>query len=101
MRHPNPLPAEVAQCTDLILFHCSSANGLQQKMYNWNTLNAKVFKRLGFMATKQDCEACCNCKPGAVERVLKLIKVKIAKYKEEHGWVRWCQRLCNNSFRTP
>ncbi|KAG2443154.1 hypothetical protein HYH02_009565 [Chlamydomonas schloesseri] len=67
------------------LHNYSSANGLQQKMYNWNTLNAKVFKRLGFMVTKQDCEACCNCKPGAVERVLKLIKVKIAKYKEEHG----------------
>ncbi len=34
---------------------------------------------------KQDCEACCNCKPGAVERVLKLIKVKIEKYREIHG----------------
>ncbi len=54
-------------------------------MYNWNTLNAKVFKRLGFMVTKQDVEACCNCKPGAVERVLKLIKVKIAKFREENG----------------
>ncbi|KXZ46729.1 hypothetical protein GPECTOR_41g694 [Gonium pectorale] len=67
------------------LHNYSSANGLQQKMYNWNTLNAKVFKRLGFMVTRQDCEACCNCKPGAVERVLKLIKVKIAKFKEENG----------------
>ncbi|GLI60970.1 hypothetical protein VaNZ11_003224 [Volvox africanus] len=67
------------------LHNYSSANGLQQKMYNWNTMNAKVFKRLGFMVSKQDCEACCNCKPGAVERVLKLIKVKIAKFKEENG----------------
>ncbi|KAG2497415.1 hypothetical protein HYH03_004570 [Edaphochlamys debaryana] len=67
------------------LHNYSSANGLQQKMYNWNTLNAKVFKRLGFMVTKQDSEACCNCKPGAVERVLKLIKVKIAKFKEDNG----------------
>ncbi|GLC38194.1 hypothetical protein PLESTM_000697100 [Pleodorina starrii] len=67
------------------LHNYSSANGLQQKMYNWNTLNAKVFKRLGFVVLKQDCEACCNCKPGAVERVLKLIKVKIAKFKEENG----------------
>ncbi|GFR47034.1 hypothetical protein Agub_g8719 [Astrephomene gubernaculifera] len=67
------------------LHNYSSANGLQQKMYNWNTLNAKVFKRLGFVVTKQDCEACCNCKPGAVERVLKLVKVKITKYKEENG----------------
>ncbi|PNH06963.1 Sperm flagellar protein 1 [Tetrabaena socialis] len=67
------------------LHNYSSANGLQQKLYNWNTLNAKVFKRLGFMVTKQDSEACCHCKPGAVERVLKLIKVKITKYKEENG----------------
>ena len=48
-------------------------------------LPLQVFKRLGFVVVKQDCEACCNCKPGAVERVLKLIKVKIDKYREVHG----------------
>ena len=40
---------------------CSSANSTQQKMYNWNTLNQKVLKRLGFTITKPDLEAMCNC----------------------------------------
>mmetsp|Transcript_19140 Transcript_19140/g.34635 ORF Transcript_19140/g.34635 Transcript_19140/m.34635 type:complete len:213 (-) Transcript_19140:311-949(-) len=65
------------------LHNYSSANGLQQKLYNWNTLNAKVFRRLGFIISKQDCEDACNCKPGAVERILKMIKIKLAKYKED------------------
>lgn len=31
------------------------------------------------MIAKSECEAVANCEPGAVERVLKLTKVKIAK----------------------
>lgn len=58
---------------------------MQQKLYNWNTLNAKVFRKLGFIVAKQDCEAVSNCVPGAVERVLKLVKVKLSKYKDESG----------------
>ena len=30
-------------------------------MYNWNTLNQKVLKRLGFTIGKPDMEAMCNC----------------------------------------
>lgn len=61
----------------------SSANGAQQKMYNWNTLNQKVLKRMGFQIAKEEMLAMCNCQPGAVERVLKLLKTKIAKCSEE------------------
>lgn len=39
----------------------SSANSTTQKMYNWNTMNQKVFKRLGFNVAKQDLEAVSNC----------------------------------------
>lgn len=63
----------------------SSANGLAQKMYNWNTLNSKVFKRLSFVVVKPDVESVCNCQAGAVERVLKLIKVKITAFLESGG----------------
>lgn len=48
------------------LHNYSSANGIQQKLYNWNTLNQKVFRRLGFMISKQDCEAIATCAPGAL-----------------------------------
>lgn len=69
------------------LHNYSSANSLSQKMYNWNTLNARVLKRLGFTIPKQDCEDISNTKPGAIERVLKLVKFKMAKFQEKHGVV--------------
>ena len=46
------------------LHNYSSANGTTQKMYNWNTLNQKVFKRLGFTLAKTDFEPICNCQVG-------------------------------------
>ena len=52
-------------------------------MYNWNTLNQKVLKRLGGVITKQDMEAMCNCQPGAVERTLKMLQIKIAKARDD------------------
>lgn len=67
------------------LHNYSSANGIQQKLYNWNTLNQKAFRRLGFMISKQDCEAISTCQPGAIERVLKLVKLRIAKYRDQSG----------------
>lgn len=33
---------------------CSAANSLQQKLYNWSTLNSKLFKRLGFQLTREE-----------------------------------------------
>jgi len=63
------------------LHNYSPANSVQQKMYNWNTLNTKVFKRLGFSLPRHEMESVANCTQGAVERVLKLIKVKMATYK--------------------
>jgi hypothetical protein len=35
---------------------CSAANGLAQKLYNWSTLNTRVFKRLGFVIAQRECE---------------------------------------------
>mmetsp|Transcript_34090 Transcript_34090/g.75593 ORF Transcript_34090/g.75593 Transcript_34090/m.75593 type:complete len:242 (-) Transcript_34090:560-1285(-) len=65
------------------LHNYSSANGFQQKMYNWNTLNQKVLKRLGFVIAKSDCEAIANCQAGAIERVLKLVKTKLVALQEQ------------------
>ena len=38
----------------------TGANSLSQKMYNWDTLNFKVFKKLGIQFHQQDLEDCCN-----------------------------------------
>ena len=31
------------------LHNYSAANGTAQKLYNWSTLNGRVFKRMGFL----------------------------------------------------
>ncbi len=62
------------------LHNYSSASGISQKIYNWDTLNTKCFKRIGLQATRQDFEAVSNCVPGAVEKLLQQLQVKIAKY---------------------
>ena len=52
------------------LHNYSSANSVRQKLYNWSTLNNKVFKRLDFEVKKADIEAIVNCKPGVIELIL-------------------------------
>jgi hypothetical protein len=65
-----------------VLTCCSAAHGLAQKLYNWSTLNQRVFKRLGFVVAKAECEACAGARPGAIERVLKLVKYKLSRFAE-------------------
>lgn len=48
----------------------SSANGVAQKLYNWEHLNNKVFKKMHFQLTKPDIDRICNCVPGAIEWTL-------------------------------
>jgi hypothetical protein len=66
----------------LLPITCSSANGMQQKLYNWNTLNSKVLKRLGLQLTKQHMQEIALCTPGAIEQALQVLKLKIAAYQE-------------------
>ena len=67
------------------LHNYSNASGVTQKLYNWQTLNDKVFRRLGFSLGQRERENTANCKPGAIERVLKLVKVKIARHRARQG----------------
>eukprot|EP01112_Ceratiomyxa_fruticulosa_P021911 TRINITY_DN786_c0_g3_i1.p1 TRINITY_DN786_c0_g3~~TRINITY_DN786_c0_g3_i1.p1 ORF type:complete len:287 (-),score=82.45 TRINITY_DN786_c0_g3_i1:94-954(-) len=56
------------------LHNYSTANSTSQKFYNWNTLNQKVFKKLGFMLSKNDVDLVVNCHPGTVEQILLTLK---------------------------
>lgn len=56
---------------------------MQQKLYNWNTLNQKVLKKLGMQLTKQHVTDIANVTPGAIERALKLLKIRLAGCTEE------------------
>jgi len=57
------------------------ANSTQQKMYNWNTLNSKVLRKMGYNLYKDDIEAVIQCRPGAIEKVLHTLQMKMAKYR--------------------
>ena len=77
----------------------SPAHSSTQKNYNWNTLNRKkmricdflknhvflekVFKKIGFQLSKNDVDHVINCVPDAIERVLKVVQVKLEKYLQK------------------
>ena len=55
------------------LHNYSPAHSLQQKLYNWNTLNQKVLKKLKWQITKEDVNAIIQGEPMAIERVLRVV----------------------------
>eukprot|EP01031_Cornospumella_fuschlensis_P027456 gene27456-33159_t len=64
------------------LHNYTSASSLKHKMYNLETLNARVLKRLGYVLPRPLIEDVANCKAGAVEQVLNKLQYKMAKYRE-------------------
>jgi len=52
------------------LHNYSPSNSIAQKTYNWNTLNQKVFRKMGFQLTKKDIESVVSCRRWAIENVL-------------------------------
>ena len=44
-----------------------AASSLQQKLYNWETLNNKVLKKLKYNVCKEDVNAIIQCEPEIVE----------------------------------
>lgn len=63
------------------LHNYSKANSISQKRYNWNTLNERVFRRLGFRIDKRHVEEIVNCKYMGVERVLNTFKNQLHKFQ--------------------
>eukprot|EP00929_Paragymnodinium_shiwhaense_P026872 TRINITY_DN15886_c0_g1_i1.p1 TRINITY_DN15886_c0_g1~~TRINITY_DN15886_c0_g1_i1.p1 ORF type:complete len:253 (-),score=60.14 TRINITY_DN15886_c0_g1_i1:57-815(-) len=55
----------------------SSANSTDQKMYNWNTLNTKVLRKLSYTIHHTDIDEVVKASPGAIERVLKVLRDKV------------------------
>mmetsp|Transcript_139 Transcript_139/g.496 ORF Transcript_139/g.496 Transcript_139/m.496 type:complete len:265 (+) Transcript_139:13-807(+) len=62
------------------LHNYPAANSFAQKMYNWQTLSKKVFKKIGLAVAKGELEALSNAEPGAIEQLLKRLQVQLAKY---------------------
>jgi hypothetical protein len=59
-----------------------AANNARQKIYNFETLNNKVLKKLGYTIPRDVIEDIVNAKVGVVEKVLNSVQIKMAKYRE-------------------
>ena len=77
------------------LHNYPAANSTKQKLYNFETLNTKVLRRLGHTMTKKDMEDMVNCVPGKAESFLFGLQQKMAKYEEDRS-----SRL-NGTRRSP
>lgn len=60
-----------------------AANSTKQKIYNHDTLNQKVLKKLNYSLPRSTVEDIVNCKPGVIESVLHTLQIKMAKYREK------------------
>eukprot|EP00045_Choanoeca_perplexa_P005414 m.45761 g.45761 ORF g.45761 m.45761 type:complete len:214 (+) comp13104_c0_seq3:107-748(+) len=73
------------------LHNYSPASSSKQKLDNWHTLNAKVFKKLGLTVPESVIKGVTNNKPGVVEVVLNNLRIKIEQYLQrsessDSGW---------------
>ena len=59
------------------LHNYTSASSTQQKMYNWNTLNHKVFRKLNFQVQKSLLEDIVSSRPKAIEELLAKLQKKV------------------------
>ena len=73
------------------LHNYSAAHSVSQKTYNWNTLNQKLFKKVGFTLCKKDIEDAVNCVPDTIERILHVLQVSLASYQERKSKKAYAQ----------
>ena len=65
------------------LHNYPAANSMQQKLYNWDTLNVRVLRKINAAATRGEIESICQCVPGAIEKFLHSLQIRMARYKAE------------------
>ncbi|EGD79056.1 sporangia induced sperm flagellar protein [Salpingoeca rosetta] len=69
------------------LHNYSPASSSRQKLDNWHTLNAKVFKKLGLTVPENVVKGVVNNKAGVVEVVLSNLRVKIEQYMQRRAGI--------------
>jgi len=67
------------------LHNYPAANAYAQKNYNWNTLNSKVFKKMGLQLNKEEIDALCNCTAQAIERTLSKLQEAMSRYGKKQS----------------
>jgi hypothetical protein len=74
---------------DMVELHnYSSANSVQQKVYNFETLNQRVLRKFDYQLPRSVIDDLVNCKSGVVESVLNTLQYKMAKYRERKKKVK-------------
>jgi hypothetical protein len=77
------LVAEVVKhyCPNMVELHnYSAAHSVQQKSYNWNTLNTKVLKKMQFQLSPGDIKDLVEMVPETIERILFSLRFKLNDY---------------------
>lgn len=59
-----------------------------KKMDNWNTLNAKVLRKLYFEVPPEEVADIVSAVPGAIERFLRALRMKVAQIKQRREEMR-------------
>jgi hypothetical protein len=77
------------------LHNYSAANSLQQKIYNFETLNQRVLRKFDYQLPRPVIDDLVNCKSGVVESVLNTLQYKMAKYRERK------KKIPNQSIQSP
>ena len=71
---------------DLVDLHnYTPANSMKQKMYNFETLNTRVLRKMGCCIPRSSIAEIVNCRPGSVETVLNTLQFRMSKYRESKG----------------
>ena len=52
----------------------SACSAMNLKLYNWHTLDERVFGKLGCALPPSERRDCASARPGAIERVLRLLQ---------------------------
>ncbi|KAG2377964.1 hypothetical protein C9374_008586 [Naegleria lovaniensis] len=59
-----------------------STSSSKQKGYNWQTLDQKVFQKIGFYVDPKEFDDMVKCKPFAAERMLKNFQIKVSQIQQ-------------------
>ena len=65
------------------LHNYTTANSVKQKVYNFETLNTRVLRKLDYAIPRNTIDDIVNCRAGTVEAVLNGLQFKMAKYREK------------------
>lgn len=53
------------------------ANAVSKKIANWETLNKKLFKKLGFQITQNEINQIVTCVPDVIENIIRFLKEQV------------------------